>query len=146
MQTCQNKHKKFFPVERILRPPILKVNKTICLLRKLQLRLSSVTIYKSFVRPHLDYGDIIFGQAFNNSFYQRMESTWYNAALAITGTILGTSKERPYHQLGSESLQSRRCFRELSLFYKIMNNKASLHLFNLISKPSSTYSTHHWLD
>ena len=75
MQTCQNKQKKFFPVERILRPPILKVNKTICLLRKLQLRLSSVTIYKSFVRPHLDYGDIIFGQAFNNSFYQRMEST-----------------------------------------------------------------------
>ena len=53
-----------------------KVNKTIGLLRIFQralLRPSLATIYKSFVRPHLDYGNIIFDQAFNNSFYQRME-------------------------------------------------------------------------
>ena len=38
-----------------------KVNKTIGLLRKLQNLLSRstlITIYKAFVRPHLDYGDI----------------------------------------------------------------------------------------
>ena len=39
-----------------------KVNKTIWLLRKLQNALprpSLLTICKSFLRPHLDYGDII---------------------------------------------------------------------------------------
>ena len=38
-----------------------KVNKTIGLLQKLQNILPSepqLTIYKSFVRPHLDYGDV----------------------------------------------------------------------------------------
>ena len=40
-----------------------KVNKTIGLLRKLQdtlPRAPLVTIFKSFIRPHLDYGDIIY--------------------------------------------------------------------------------------
>ena len=49
-----------------------KVNKSIGLLRKLQMSLprrSLVTICKSFIRPHLGYGDIIFDQAFNKSFH-----------------------------------------------------------------------------
>ena len=49
-----------------------KVNKTIRLLRTLQdtlPRTSSVTIFKSFIRPHLDYGDIIYDQAYNTSFH-----------------------------------------------------------------------------
>ena len=40
-----------------------KVIKTIVLLRKLQKTLPRpplITIYKSFIRPHLDYGDIIY--------------------------------------------------------------------------------------
>ena len=46
-----------------------KVNKTIGIIRKLQnvLRQSALlTIYKSFIRPHLDYGDIICDKAFNS--------------------------------------------------------------------------------
>ena len=38
-----------------------KVNKTIVILRKLQNtlpRTSLITIFKSYIRPHLDYGDI----------------------------------------------------------------------------------------
>ena len=53
---------------------LTKVNKTIGLLRKFQQvlpRPSFITIYKAFVRPHLDYGNFIFDQAFNNSFHQR---------------------------------------------------------------------------
>ena len=41
----------------------------------------------TFIRPHLDYGDIIYDQAYNLSFHQKLESIQYNAALAITGTI-----------------------------------------------------------
>ena len=29
---------------------------------------SPLTIYKSFIRPHLDYGDVIYGQLSNISF------------------------------------------------------------------------------
>ena len=45
-----------------------KINKTIGLLRKLQNplpRIALMQIYKAFVRPHLDYGDILYNQAFN---------------------------------------------------------------------------------
>ena len=72
-----------------------KVNKTIGLLRKLQdtlPRTSLITIFKSFIRPHLDYGDIIYDRAYNTSFHQNIESIQYNAALAITGAVRGTSR------------------------------------------------------
>ena len=38
------------------------------------LRQSLVTVYKALIRPHLDYGDIIYDQTYNNSFHQKMES------------------------------------------------------------------------
>ena len=46
-----------------------------------------ITISKAFIRPQLDYGDVIFDQAFNNSFNQGLESIQYNAALVITAAI-----------------------------------------------------------
>ena len=56
----------------------------------------------AFVRPHLDYGDILYDQAFNNSFHDRLESFQNNACLAITGAISGTSREKLYQELGLE--------------------------------------------
>ena len=52
-----------------------KVNKTVALLRKFQnilSRLALLTIYKCFVRTHLDYDDIIYDQAFKDSFHQKV--------------------------------------------------------------------------
>ena len=73
--------------------------RTISLLQKfLQVlpRPSLITIYKAFIRTHLDHGDVAFDQAFNNSFHQGLESIQYSAALAITAAIRGTSKEKLY--------------------------------------------------
>ena len=98
---------------------INKVNKTIGLLRKLQNilpRSALLTIYKSFIKPHIDYGDIIYDQAYNTSFHQKLERLQYNACVAITGAIRGTSREKLYEELGLESLQLRRWFRKLSSF------------------------------
>ena len=53
-----------------------------------------LTIYKSFVRPHLDYDHIIYDKPNNESMCQAIESIQYKAAFAITGAIKGTS-ERP---------------------------------------------------
>ena len=81
-------------------------------------RITLVTIYKAFVRPHLDYGDILYDQAFNNCFHDRLETVQYNACLAITGAIRDTSREKLYQELGLESLRLRRWYRKLCLFYK----------------------------
>ena len=121
-----------------------KVNKTIGLLRKFQLilpRHSLITIYKTFIRPHLDYGDVIYDRAFNESFHQRLESIQYNAAIAITGTIRGTSSEKLFQELGLETLKSRRWFRKLYLFYKILHSKSPSYLFNLIPENNNPYAS-----
>ena len=55
----------------------------------------------------------------NISFHHKLESIQYNACLAITGAIRGTSKEKLYQELGLESLQLRRWYRELGMFYRI---------------------------
>ena len=50
-----------------------KVNKSIGLLRKPQKvlsRRSLAAIHKSFIRPHFDYGDFTFDQAYNKSFHE----------------------------------------------------------------------------
>ena len=121
-----------------------KVNKTIGLLRKLQNilpRQSLITIYKSFIRPHLDYGDIIYDRAYNSSFHQNIESIQYNAALAITGAIRGTSKEKIYQELGFESLQQRRWYRKLCCLFKIIKNRSPSYLFQLVPSSTSRYLT-----
>ena len=54
-----------------------KINDTIGFLRKFQLTLprhSLIIIYNTFIRPHLDYGDVIYDFTFNESFQQRLES------------------------------------------------------------------------
>ena len=42
-------------------------------------RYPLVTIYTSFVRSHLDYGDIIYDQPNNKSFTEKTERIQYNA-------------------------------------------------------------------
>ena len=49
-------------------------------------------VIKSFIRPHLDYGDVVYDQSHNETFCSNLESVQYNAALAITGAIHGTSQ------------------------------------------------------
>ena len=71
-------------------------------------RNSLLTICKAFLRPLVDYRDIIFDQQRNESFFDKLESIQYKAALAITGAIQGTSRDKLYQELGLESLRSRR--------------------------------------
>ena len=91
-----------------------------------------LTIYKTFIRSRLDYADIIYDQAYNSAFYNKLESIQYNACLAVTGAVRGTSTEKIYQELGLESLKSRRWFRKLCRFHKIFNDKFPSYLFNLI--------------
>ena len=92
---------------------ILKVDKGISEIKKLRHSLprkSLITIYKAFLRPLIDYGDIIYDQPPNESFCEKLESVQYKAALAITGATQGTSHEKIYKELGLESLKNRKWY------------------------------------
>ena len=91
-------------------------------IKKLKLpRSALLTIHRSFVRPHLDYGDILHDKPNNESFQNKLEKFQYRACLAITGAIQGTSGTKPYDELGLHSLIKRRWCNKLIFFYKIVN-------------------------
>ena len=89
-------------------------------LREFLPRDSLVTIYKAHVRPHLDYGDIIYDCPGNANFTEKIEKIQYDACLAITGCFRGTSREKLYLELGLESLTDRRFCRRLTFFTKLL--------------------------
>ena len=67
------------------------------LLRKFQQifpRSCLLAIYKTFIRSLLDFADIIYDQAYNSAFHDKLKSIQYNACLAITGAIRGASIEK----------------------------------------------------
>ena len=118
-----------------IKSAISKARKGIGLLKYLSKYLPRHTLselYKLYFRPHLDYGDVIYHipakvcefsqNIILSNLMEKLESVQYSAALAVTGTWRGTSREKLYTELGWESLSSRRWSRRLTLFYKIINN------------------------
>ena len=114
---------------------ISKTRKGIGLLKYLSKYLPRHTLnelYKLYVRPHLDYGDVIYhipakvcefsGNTILPNLMEKLESVQYSAARAVSGTWKGTSREKLYAELGWESLSSRRWSRRLILFYKFINS------------------------
>ena len=61
-----------------------------------------MTIYNTFLRPLIDYGDIIYDKPQNESLCEKLESVQYKAVLAITG-VIGTSRDKICQELGLES-------------------------------------------
>ena len=126
-----------------MKEKISKANKSIGLIKKLSPylpRSSLLTIYKMFVRPHLDYGDIIYDRPDNDLFKKKIESIQYNAALAITGAIRGTSMDKIFSELGLEYLSDRRWMRRLVMFFKIENGMAPRYLCDIV--PNSVNHRH----
>ena len=83
--------------------------------------------YKMYVRPHLDYGDVIYH---NSQMYlmSMIEQVQYKSALVASGCWQGTSRLKLYDELGWESLSDRRWYRRLVYFYKIINNHTPEYL------------------
>ena len=126
-----------------LKDKLSKIRKTIGSLRKSQKILTRpprLTRYKSFIKTHLVYGDIIYDKAYYTSFHQNVEKIQYDSTFALTGVIRGTSKGELYQELGLESLEKRRWYRKLCYFYKIFI-KQSTYLYNVIPVSSRSYFT-----
>ena len=100
-------------------------------------RNALLTIYKSFVRPHLDYGDILYDKPNNENFQNKSEKVQYRACFAITGAIQGTSRTKLYDELGLHSLIKRRWCNKLIFFCKIVNGLYSIHnIYSCLDFPS----------
>ena len=106
-----------------------QVNKTIDLLRKL---ISFITEAQAHLLDLIS--TMVTSYA---SFHQKLDSIQYKAALAITGAVRGTSKEKLYNELGLETLEKRRWYRKLCCFLF----KCPKYLFNIIPIFVSTYTT-----
>ena len=77
--------------DRHVEEMILRGNKGIGLITRLRRYLprdSLLTINKAFIRPQLDYGDVVYDYPGNTFFRQKLESVQYNASLAITGCFV----------------------------------------------------------
>ena len=97
-----------------------------------------LTIYKSFIRRFLDYTDIIYDQLNKDVLENKLERIEYNAALAITGAIRGTSRDNIYKEL---ELESRRSLTRLFTFHKIKTTVFRSYLFKLIPNTFNDYLT-----
>ena len=78
-------------------------------------------------------------QAYNKTFCLKLKSYKYNACLAITGAIKGSSREKLYQELRLETLRKRCWLCRLYLFYKIQKNKFPSQLFRLIPNTSGMH-------
>ena len=117
---------------------INKIYKKACdrlqILRMLKYQVSRkvlIQIYLSFIRPILEYADVIW----DNCTIQEanlLESVQVEAGRIITGLRVNSSKTKLYEELGWEPLFRRREKHKLILMFKIINGLAPVYLSDLI--------------
>ena len=84
-----------------------KCGKLIGLIKRLSINLPHnglLTICNSFMRLHVDDGDILYDSPNNKNFSSKLEKVQYAACLAITGAIKGSSREMLHNELGTHLL------------------------------------------
>jgi hypothetical protein len=110
-----------------------KANRKLGLLRPLKYKLNRLSleqIYKGFIRPVLEYGDIVWHSP--SLMLNALERVQLNAARIVIGATARCSTEGLYTETAWESLSSRREFHRLTLLYKVTNNIAPQYLIDLL--------------
>ena len=104
------------------------------ILRKFRYYLDRKTLeklYISFIRPILEYGDIIWDNS-TALLVHKLENVQLEAARIVTGGTRLTSFTNLYKETGWEKLNSRRESHKAIFFHKMVNNVTPLYLSNLI--------------
>ena len=102
-------------------------------------RKSLESIYISFIRPLLEYGDTIWD---NCTQYEKYElyKIQNEAARIATGATKLVSLTNLYKEIGWESLSKRRSNHKLTLLYKMINHLTPIYLSSLIPAQVSSAS------
>ena len=83
-------------------------------------RNSLEKLYFGFIRPILEYGNIVWDNCTNQE-SDLIESVQYEAARIVTGMRRGTSRLKLYNELGWDSLRERRKKQKIIFVYKSLN-------------------------
>lgn len=116
-----------------------KAWRRINILRKLKFDLDRKTlsvIYTSFIRPLLEYGDIIWDNLTLRE-SEEIEKIQIEACRIITGATKSCSKSKVLVESGLEPLSKRRYKHRLTTFYKMIHHSTPPYLYLLI--PQSNF-------
>ena len=108
--------------------------KRICLLRrykKLLDRASLQKMYTSFIRPLLEYGDIIWDNS-SAANKRALENIQVEALRITTGDTTVCSMQKLYDASKRETLQTRRILHNLCQLYKMINGLTPSYLYQLL--------------
>ena len=94
-------------------------------------RKSLEIIYTCFIRPLLEYGDVIWD---NCTLYEKneLDKIQNEAARIATGATKLVSLQQLSKEVGWESLETRRVKHKLILFYKMVNHLSPTYLSSLV--------------
>ena len=112
------------------------------IMRKLKFlldRKSLETIYISFIRPVIEYADIIWDNCTQTD-KQELEKIQLEAARISTGATKLISVQKLYEETGWEPLEIRRKKHKLALFYKMYNHLTPPYLSSLVPPLISNFS------
>ena len=112
------------------------------IMRKLKFKLdrkSLEIIYTAFIRPLLEYGDVIWNNCTLQDKYE-LDKIQNEAARIATGTTKLVSLNSLHKEIGWESLEERRQKHKLTLFYKMIHQLTPLYLSSLIPQSVSNIS------
>ena len=111
-------------------------------MRKLKFKLdrkSLEIIHTTFIRPLIEYGDVIWD---NYTQYEKLEleKIQNEAASIATGTTKLVSLNSLYNEICWETLETRRNNHKMTLFYKMVKNLTPLYLSSLVPQSISNMS------
>ena len=113
---------------------IKKAYNRLNILRKCRTVLDRFTLeklYFSFIRPILEYADVVWDTQ-KQTLINKLENVQQEAARIVTGGTKLTSLAKLYEETRWETLSERRKNHKLILFYKMLNNKTPEYLSSLV--------------
>ena len=111
-----------------------KAGSKVDVLSRLMYKLDRQTLeimYTSFIRPSLEYGDVVWANM-SQCKIRQLELIQKRAGRIISGAVRGTSTEIIYSELGWDSLEKRRYYHKMLFFHKIVNGNAPMYLVELL--------------
>ena len=113
---------------------VKKAFKRVNILRRFRMtldRFSLERLYLSYIRPILEYADVVWDNQ-NQALINKLENVQYEAARIVTGGTRLTSLNKLTEETRWETLADRRKNHKLILFHKMLNNKTPEYLSNLV--------------
>ena len=118
-----------------------KAENRLNLLRPLKYKLDRKaleTIYKSFIRPLLEYGLVVWGGTYDSNML-KLEHINVEAMGIITGATRRSNIAKLYEETQLQTISDRRDISMLQVVYKIKNDLAPNYLFTILPKENYEY-------